>query len=278
VNQPSPTSAKSERLRAIRRLSNRSFRDQVQRFLIEGPQVVGEAVRLRPNAISEVLVSDTATLVAEGVAEAARGAGCTVTLVPEEVLISITETVTPQGIAAICLYLDLPLPDLISAEVKPIPKLVVLLDQVRDPGNAGTVLRTSAAAGADMVLFSKSSVDPYNGKCVRSSAGAVFQTRIGRDVASPSVLAAAQSAGLNVVATDLNAGLRLGAPEVTQRLIGPTLWVFGNEAHGLDPEIMDLADMRLKIPIYGETESLNLAAAAAIGLYASAFAQHEIPA
>ena len=300
MNQPGPTSAKAERLRAIRRLSNRSFRDQVGRFLIEGPQVVGEAVRRRTPAITEILLSDTATQPAAATADAARDAGCTVTVVPEEVLVSVTETVTPQGIAAICAYVDVPFENIFGSAtaavaVSPsansgaaaaaldaappsptvaVPPLTVLLDQVRDPGNAGTVLRTAAAAGAQAVLFGKNSVDPYNGKCVRSSAGAVFQTQVCRDVPSASAITQAQARGITVLATDLAADHLLGNPATSELLRRPTLWVFGNEAHGLDPAVAALADHRVRIPIYGQTESLNLAAAAAIALYASAFAQH----
>ncbi|MCH9815799.1 MAG: RNA methyltransferase [Actinomycetia bacterium] len=292
MTQPAPTSTKAERLRAIRRLANRSFRDQVGRFLIEGPQVVGEAIRHRPNAVSEVLLSDNATEPAAATAAAARDAGCTVTVVPEEVLVSVTETVTPQGIACICTYVDVPLDQVFPARPPAasepsdqaagaahqrgsvVPRLTVLLDQVRDPGNAGTILRTAAAAGADAVLFGKNSVDPYNGKCVRSSAGAIFQTTICRDIPSQTAIEQARACHVRTLATDLRADHLLGSAETTALLGDSSLWIFGNEAHGLDPELAALADTCVRIPIFGPTESLNLAAAAAVSLYASAFAQH----
>jgi RNA methyltransferase, TrmH family len=165
----------------------------------------------------------------------------------------------------VCEFVDRPLADLAGSS----PRLVVVLANVRDPGNAGTVLRTADAAGADGVVFAAASVDPYNSKCVRASAGSLFHLPVvaGHDLAA--ALAALRSAGLQVLAADGSATSVLdtpGGPDLSR----PTAWLFGNEAWGLPDDLLQLADHVVAVPIYGRAESLNLAAAAAVCLYSSA--------
>ena len=253
-------------MRALRRLSQRSFRQQVKKFLAEGPQAVREAVRHRPDVVVEIYLAEDAADTSRAIADEARTAGLPVIEVPEPVLLALTETVHPQGIAAVCSYLDNEPTELLAEA-----NLVVLLDRVRDPGNAGTILRTADAAGADAVLLSSQSVDLYNGKCVRSSAGSLFHVPVATGVEAAAALAGAREHQLQVLAAD--AAGELALPDAGDVLAGPTLWVFGNEAHGLAADIADAVDYRLSIPIYGAAESLNLSAAAAVCLYASAFAR-----
>jgi TrmH family RNA methyltransferase len=146
---------------------------------------------------------------------------------------------------------------------------VAVLASVRDPGNAGTVVRTADAAGADGVVFAATSVDPYNAKCVRSSAGSLFHLPVVTGPALPDVLTGLRAAGLQVLAADGSASQVLdgvGGPDLAR----PTAWLFGNEAWGLPDSLLQLADAAVAVPIYGQAESLNLAAAAAVCLYASA--------
>jgi TrmH family RNA methyltransferase len=149
---------------------------------------------------------------------------------------------------------------------------VVICADIRDPGNAGTVIRTADAAGADGVVLAGSSVDAYNPKTVRASVGSLFHLPVAVEPDIAAAVAAARAAGLNVLAAD-------GAGEVVldrgadRLLAGPTAWLFGNEAWGLPPETAALADHRVRIPIHGRAESLNLSTAAAVCLYASAAAQ-----
>ena len=253
-------------MRALRRLSQRSFRQQVKKFLAEGPQAVREAVRHRPDVVVEIYLAEDAADTSRAIADEARTAGLPVIEVPEPVLLALTETVHPQGIAAVCSYLDSE-PTQLLAEAN----LVVLLDRVRDPGNAGTILRTADAAGADAVLLSSESVDLYNGKCVRSSAGSLFHVPVATGVAAAETLASARDHDLRVLAAD--AAGELSLPDADDVLAGPTLRVFGNEAHGLAAELATAVDHRGSIPIVGAAESLNLSAAAAVCLYASAFAR-----
>jgi TrmH family RNA methyltransferase len=271
VSRPTPTSTRSEWARAVRRLANRSFREQVGRFLVEGPQSVREVVHWRPGSISEVVVSENANPVAIEVADRAGQAGIVVTRVPDQVLVSVCETVSPQGVAAICEFVDRPLPEVFRTGNP--PGLAVLLHEVRDPGNAGTVLRTADAAGAEAVIFSERSVDPYNGKCVRSSAGSIFHTSVSRDSDTDRAIELAKSAGLQVLATDLAGDLILGQNDAAAVLRKPTMWLFGSEAHGLPTQFLEKSDCRVRVPIYGAAESLNLASAAAVCLYTSALEQ-----
>jgi len=242
-----PTSVKSDRVGAVRRLANRKFRNQVQRFLVEGPQGVREAVAHRPEVIDEIFVVGESDI-----ADSANDAGVRVTQVPEQVLLAMCETVHPQGIAAVCRFLDFHTPN--------DPRLVVVLHDVRDPGNAGTILRTADAAGADAVYLTGDSVDPYNGKVVSSTAGSLFHIPF-----TQTDLDDVLAMDLQILATSGTAARDLQDIDLTK----PTVWLFGNEAHGL-PE---LEVESVAIPIFGSAESLNLASAAAVCLYASAFAQ-----
>ncbi len=196
-------------------------------------------------------------------------AGIPVHVVSGEIMDELAQTVTPQGVLAVCGFVDVPL----AQVTKPAPTLVALLANVRDPGNAGTVLRTADAAGAHAVVFADASVDPYNGKCVRASAGSLFHLPVVAGARLEDAVDAMRDAGLRIVAADGRAGRSLDDPEVQARLAEPTAWMFGNEAWGLPPELVALADEPVAVPIYGRAESLNLAAAAAVCLYASARAQ-----
>jgi len=195
----------------------------------------------------------------------------------------LAQTVTPQGLLAVCRFVDVPLAELAGGA----PRLVAVLANVRDPGNAGTVLRTADAAGADGVIFTAASVDPYNSKCVRSSAGSLFHLPVVTGAAPAAAAAALRAAGLRVLAADGSADRVLGAPPGPDPagpdrggpdLDGPTAWLFGNEAWGLPADLLALADEAVAVPIYGRAESLNLAAAAAVCLYASAARQHALAA
>jgi len=196
-------------------------------------------------------------------------AGIPVHLVSGEVMDELAQTVTPQGLLAVCGFVDVPL----ARITEPAPGLVALLANVRDPGNAGTVLRTADAAGAHAVVFADASVDPYNGKCVRASAGSLFHLPVVAGAGLADAVATLRQVGLRIVAADGRAGRPLDEAGVQARLAGPTAWMFGNEAWGLPPELVTLADEAVAVPIYGRAESLNLAAAAAVCLYASARAQ-----
>ncbi|MDQ1585051.1 MAG: methyltransferase, TrmH family [Actinomycetota bacterium] len=253
---------------AARRLTKRGFRAVDRRFLAEGPQAVREAVAT-PGAVLELFATpEAATRHADVLAAAAAG-GMPAQLVSAQVMSAISQTVTPQGLVAVCAFIDRPLTEVVN----PAARLVVVLADVRDPGNAGTVIRTADAAGADGVVLAAGSVDPYNGKCVRASAGSLFHLALTLDTPITGALAAARDAGLRVFAADGQGDVDLYDADERGRLDGPAAWVFGNEAWGLPAEVRALADEVIRVPLYGRAESLNLATAAAVCLYASARAQ-----
>ena len=151
------------------------------------------------------------------------------------------------------------------------PRLLAVLVEPNDPGNLGTIIRTADAAGADAVVLD-GGVDPYNGKAVRASAGSLFHLPV-LDCPVADLLAGAAAAGIRVLATTARADRTLDDLTDDGSLGGPTAWLFGNEAHGLPDAVLAAVDETVRVPIYGAAESLNLAAAAAVCLYASARAQ-----
>ena len=255
-------------LARARRLTKRAFRQRERAFLAEGPQAVAEALSCRAQ-VTDLFVTVPARSRHTDLVTTAEGAGVPVHVVSGEVMEELAQTVTPQGLLAVCGFVDVPL----AAVTQPAPALVALLANVRDPGNAGTVLRTADAAGAQAVVFADASVDPYNGKCVRASAGSLFHLPVVAGARLEDAVAAMRAAGLRIVAADGRAGRSLDDPDVQVRLTEPTAWMFGNEAWGLPPDLLALADEPVAVPIYGQAESLNLAAAAALCLYASVRAQ-----
>jgi TrmH family RNA methyltransferase len=257
-----PLSSRSGRVKAARRLARRPARAEHRLFLAEGPQAVREALTV-PGCVREVFAVVGA---APSLAAAAAEEGVAWHLVDEAALGSLAETVHPQGVVAVCGFLDVPATEILAAE----PRLLAMCADVRDPGNAGTVIRCADAAGADGVLLTGSSVDPYNGKAVRASVGSLFHLPLALAPRTPEIVDAVRAAGLTVLAADGDGEVDLDDAIDDGLLARPTAWLFGNEAHGLSEETATLADHRVRIPIHGRAESLNLATAAAVCLYASA--------
>ncbi len=258
-DQPDGLTIRSAKVKYASRLATRSFRFEHHEFLAEGPQAVREALKV-PGAVIEIFVT----------AEAAERhpelipAGVTVHEADDRVLKAIADTVQPQGIIARCRFVDSPLDDVLALPLR----LVVICADIRDPGNAGTVVRCADAAGADAVIFTGHSVDPFNPKAVRASVGSVFHLPLVMETDTADVVARVKTAGLTVLAADGGGDLDLFEDEAT--LAAPGAWLMGNEAWGLPDDIAALADHTVSIPIFGRAESLNLATAAAVCLYASA--------
>jgi TrmH family RNA methyltransferase len=252
-------SSSNARLAAARRLTRRQARRDAGRFLAEGAQAVREA--LAADAVLELFATADAI---ERHPELTAGAA----EIGAKDAAALSETVTPQGLVAVCRAVDVPLDAALASR----PALVAALVDANDPGNAGTILRTADAAGAGAVIFA-GGVDPYNGKAVRASAGSLFHLDVVTGVDVGELLGAARTAGLRALATT-GAGHRdLDVLADAGELASPTLWLFGNEARGLPPEVVAATDASVRVPIHGRAESLNLAAAAAVCLYASARAQ-----
>jgi TrmH family RNA methyltransferase len=245
-----PFTERTPRVVAARRLHRRRERDASGLFLAEGPQAVREAVAA--GVVREIFAAvpyPDATPVTEGA------------------IAALAETVNPQGVVAVCEQRTAALAGVLA---DPAPRLVAVLADVRDPGNAGTVLRTADAAGAGAVVFAGEAVDPYNGKAVRASAGSLFHVDVVRDRDPLAVVAALRAAGLRVLAATGYGDTDLDDLADAGGLAAPTAWLFGSEAHGLSDPLLAAADARVRVPLHGRAESLNLAAAAAVCLYASA--------
>src|SRR3954470_7621653 len=191
------SSTRSPRVKAARRLAKRAFRRRESRFLAEGPQAVREALVLE-GVLVELFTTAEAESRHQDLVGRAEKSGVPVARVSAEVMAELAQTVTPQGLLAVWKFVDVPLESALS----PAPRLVTVLAHVPDPGNAGTVLRTADAAGSDSVIFTDASVDPYNGKCVRASAGSLFHLPVVVGQRFETVVAALKDAGLTVVAAD----------------------------------------------------------------------------
>jgi TrmH family RNA methyltransferase len=194
-------------------------------------------------------------------------------VVGTDVVEALSQTIHPQGVVGRCGFVDVTLDRLLERR----PRLVAICADMRDPGNAGSVLRCADAAGAEGVILLGESVDPYNPKAVRASAGSLFHVDVVIEPDTERAIGQLRSAGLRVIAADGRADVDLDTATDGGLLAEPTGWMFGNEAWGLPDAVRDLAEVSVRVPIYGRAESLNLAAAAAVCLYASARAQRIRP-
>ena len=260
---------RSDRVRAVRALQKRSVRQRTGRFAVEGPQGVREAVRYAPDRVRDVYVTaDAAARYEADLVAPARGARLWVHEVTPEVLEAMAGTDAPQGVLAV-VDADAAAgsaPGELDALLATGPRLLVLLAHVRDPGNAGTVIRAADAAGADAVLVSEASVDVHSPKVVRSTAGSLFHLPVLAGLGVADTLATLRRHGIRCYAADGSGQTLL--PDAA--LDVPHCWVTGNEAWGLPDEVRHACDDVVRVPIHGRAESLNLAMAATVCLYASA--------
>lgn len=265
---------RSPRVRAAQKLAKKAARFDTGLFLVEGPQAVGEALQWRPDVVVELYATPTALEKHSSLGKEAMAAGVDVTFVTEAVLDAIADTVTPQGIVAVCRQFPTSVKDILRSG-DDAPRLIAILEEVRDPGNAGTIIRVADAAGADAVILTGRSVDPWHPKVVRATTGSLFHLPVATGVQLDSVIERAHGVGIQIVAADIKGDDLLSARS-SGALAAPTAWLFGNEARGLDDDKLALADRAVSVPIYGRAESLNLATAAAVCLFESAFAQREV--
>jgi TrmH family RNA methyltransferase len=255
---------RSARVVAAVKLHRQVTRRRAQRFLVDGAHLGGAASGR--GLIREIFATEAA---AQRYATLLAGQEAAVHLVTERAAKALSDTVTPAGLVAVCELPGPGLDDVLAAA----PGLLAVGVEIGEPGNAGTLIRIADAMGAAAVIFGGYSVDPYNGKCLRASAGSIFSIPV---VVAPDVDAAVtalRAAGLQVMATTVDGELSLDDAE----LAAPTAWLFGAEAHGLSAQLARQADHRVAIPMSGATQSLNVAAAAAICLYQSARAQRASP-
>ena len=249
-------------VRSARRLLARKGREAAGEFLVEGTQAVGEALA-EPGLVRLLIVDEPSRHTQ--LLGLATGLPVVRASAPE--IAQLADTVTTQGIFAIVRDSPVGLADLPAR-----PQLVVICAQVRDPGNAGTVIRCADAFGADAVVLTHGSVERTNPKTVRASVGSIFHLPVVQGVEFDDAIAWARAAGLQVLAADAG-GDDLDELAAAGRLTRPTAWVLGNEAWGLPAELLAQVDRVVSIPMWGRAESLNLSTAAAVCLYATASAQ-----
>lgn len=248
---------RSTRVVAAVKLHRQVARRRSDRFLVEGANLVEAAARR--GLIREIFVTETA---AQRYGDLLDQHGAAVHVVTDRAAKALSDTVTPAGLVAVCEHPSAALADVLAQS----PRLVAVGVEIGEPGNAGTLIRIADAMGAGAVVFIGHSVDPYNGKCLRASAGSIFSIPVVVAPEMDSAIAAMRGAGLQVLATTVDGELSLEDAD----LAAPTAWLFGSEAHGLSVDVAEQADARVTIPMSGGAQSLNVAAAAAICLYRSA--------
>lgn len=257
---------RSGRVKAARKLTRRRERAEHRLFLAEGAKALTEA--LSTGVVVEVFASEAAGSQYAALRKAVDDTGVPWQSVTDEAIAALSGSVTPQGIVAVCRFHDAPLEDvLVPGDQR---ATVAICADVRDPGNAGTVIRCADAAGADGVVLAGQSVDLYNDKTVRATVGSLWHLPVALAHDPVAVLQHARDAGFVVLAADGAGEVDLFEAESSGLLTQRVAWLFGNEAHGLPDHLAALADHRVAIPILGRAESLNLATAAAVCLYASA--------
>lgn len=286
----------ADRVKDIAKLATRSVRNKKKQFLVEGPQAVREALKahLESPVLDAVYITESAFDRHEDIVELMEEVHGTPTpepgrkvfmrMVTDEVLAAMAESVSPQGIVAVSFMLDKTPADIWGADGIN-PRLIAVLARVQDPGNAGTIFRAADAAGTDLIVCTKGTVDLYNPKAVRSTAGSIFHVPVISGVDLEEFAEDAKAQGIGVLAADgygkvnLNdledaaAARRLGVELESKPkydLAQKTMWLFGNEAQGLNQEEKRLATARVAVPVHGSAESLNVGIAAAVCLYASA--------
>lgn len=284
------SSAQSKRIKNAVRLLKRHGRKAAGQFLVEGPQAVREALdrhvelglKARNSAVPkwagsavpgngavvELFITEDAAEVHPEFVETVQSVRINWNIVTPEVVNELSTTVNSQGIVAVCESLDTLLTSVIDKDAQ----LTVVLSQVRDPGNAGTIIRLADAAGADAVVVTSSSVDIYNDKTVRSTAGSLFHIPVVAGVGLAEVTELSRARGLQILAADANESAHdLHHPwDTGLDLSARTTWVFGNEAWGMSADDLALCDASVAVPIYGGAESLNLGTAAGVCIYESA--------
>lgn len=267
------SSPRSDRVRRIAGLSGRSARRRHGLFRVEGPQSVRSLLEHRPDAVEELFLTADAASDHGELVDLAGAADIEVRpVVPEALRAMVRDQdaagtlVSPQGVVATARIaaVDLALEDALAA-LPPAgePATVLVLHELRDPGNVGTLIRTADAAGADLVLLTGASADVLAPKVVRSSAGSLFHLPVAGGADPALLYPALRAAGVAIAATSGYAQEELFAAEIPARVA----WVMGNEAHGLPAAVLEDADLAVRIPLAGAAESLNVATAATVCLF-----------
>ena len=250
------SSKDNEIVKHIKKLKDKKYRDENNEYIVEGVKLVEEAVK--ENApIKKIIICEDTTRTYEIptniMLEIARYECIYVT---DKIFSSITQVTNPQGIMAIIEK---------NSEKETIDfsqDIIVMLDDVQDPGNLGTILRTVDSIGLNQILVSKGTADCYNPKVVRSTMGAIFRIKIIECEDLEQTLKETQKNNFKLIVSSLQTKNSLYDINFDKKVI-----IIGNEANGVEPQIQEMADEKIKIPMLGKTESLNASVATGIILY-----------
>ena len=250
------TSKDNETIKHIRKLKEKKYRDEYGEYVIEGIKLINEAIEENAK-IKTILVCDNCKkqkkINQNSMYEVAKQ-NCL--YVDEKVFNTITDVQNPQGILAVVEK---------KGEEKEInynEDVIVVLDDIQDPGNIGTILRTLDSIGLSKVIICKKSGDVYNSKVVRSTMGAIFRVKIIESENLVETLKIIKKHKFKVISTSLDTDKNMYDVEYKKVAI-----VMGNEANGVSKEIQEMSDEKIKIPMIGKTESLNVSVATAVVLY-----------
>jgi len=250
------------RLKAIRQLTEKKGRQEQHRFIVESVRAVGEAASSGWKIDAVLYMSGFGSDERKNLLlTSLLDRGASLYEVSEKELEEVSNVVTSQGIVAVAEQRDIPVDEILASK-RSVP-VVLATDELRDPGNLGTVIRAADWFGIRGVVLGKGSVDLYNPKVVRSTVGSLFHLPVAHGVELHAFITQARAKGYKVAAADQRGEVALDrfAPE------GPLVLVIGNEAHGVSPALAKSADVRINIPKFGEAESLNATAAASIILW-----------
>ena len=249
------TSKDNEMVKHIRKLKEKKYRDEYGEYVVEGIKLIKEAIEEKQN-VKTVIVCDNCDKEAINQASMYEVAKQTIVYVDEKVFNTITEVKNPQGMLAVIEKKNE------EKEIDFKEDLIVVLDDIQDPGNLGTILRTVDSAGLTQIIVSKKSGDVYNSKVVRSTMGAIFRVNVIESDNLVETIKTIKKHKFSVISTSLDTDKSIYDIEYKKTAI-----VIGNEANGVSKEIQDMSDKKIKIPMLGKTESLNASVATGIVVY-----------
>jgi RNA methyltransferase, TrmH family len=247
------------RIKAIKGLGRKKHRHEAGRFIVEGMRLVEEAADSDFDIIEVLYTSELLShSSADGLMAKLHTRTDRVLQVSRHDLEAVADTVTAQGILAVLRQKEWPVDTLLDTDGS--GSVIVAMDSISDPGNAGTIIRTCDYFGVSGILLGRNAVELYNPKVVRATMGGLFHMPIADDVDLPSALTYARTLGYRVYVTDLQGETHFDKINYDQK----SLIVFGNEAWGVSDQLKDLADMRVMIRRYGSAESLNVSVACGV--------------
>lgn len=268
-----PFTERTPRVVSASKLHRAAARRKAGAFLAEGANSVEAAVTA--GVATEVFMTPDALDRHAALVGKVSHAGITLSAVTERAMSGLSATVTPPGLVAVCRSIvhdaSEPAASVNSARPNP-PRIVAIGQALAEPGNVGTLIRAADALGADQVWLTADSADPEGPKAVRASAGSVFHMPVVRGIAVEDVPARVRDSGLTLLVATGDGDIDITSRRGSELLAAPTAWVFGNEAHGVAAGLREAADAKVRIPLRGRAESLNIATAAAICLHSSAIA------